>query len=658
MKMAKQHQWLDAVKRLTLDVQSLSSRPSQGWERPMISLLSHLITEKGPAEALRTVKSYNTYLQMYALKQKPANLSFHKVDKEGFPKVLKPWKVLIKGNQQDVRFCLSLWRLNEVHELKPKLDLGTVVGEPVEDTKIFNRFSEWLPKWKGLTKLPSKLKRSEIVMSNKAGPNGPATASAINDLHALRADEELNEGVGRLLQLTLPDMPFRQYRAKGNSLVHSKIVALSDKYGKTRIVAIGDFWSNTALSGIHRSFMLGLSRIVTDCTYNQSSTPKLIKALGEDLYSSDLTAFTDRFPRKWQMAVIAAKYGTEVANLWNTVIAERTFSTTSGTVKYATGNPMGLLSSWPVSTFTHHAFIEWCASEAGESNYQNYLMLGDDNICSSSAVSAIYKKHMQSIGVSISHSKSTSSEQGYAEFAKRLFTPEGEITGVPATLLKEVRKQPEQLIELVKIMRERGYKDNEILTGVQALTARWKNNHAISLVLSAPSTVSGCAPLKGVTLGNTHGLDPWSDGVSPLEACLARARQDKFWTEVAKIGEYALDGAYPVPNRGKLIDICEDHPMLTVISDKLTQNYMEAEDEYSVYRQWMDGNGYELAQVPNVDVYRYKNRGHKVTKAKYDIIRTTFRYFKEGIPEDHQERPIISNVELFILGFPKWDLST
>jgi hypothetical protein len=390
----------------------------------------------------------------------------------------------------------------------------------------------------------------------------------------------------------------------------------------------------------------------TDCTYRQSSVPKLIKGLGPDLHSTDLTAFTDRFPRKWQTAVIAAKYGSEVANLWEKVIAGRSFETSSGQVAYATGNPMGFLSSWPVSTFTHHAFMEWCAQKANKPKFRGYLMLGDDNICNSYEVSTTYQKCMTDIGVSISLSKSTQSKDGYAEFAKRLFTPQGEITGIPASILKDVRRQPEQLIELVRILRERGYEDVDILPGIQALTSKWRSRFVVSLVLCAPESVSGCSPLKGITPDSNPWIDPWSDGVAPIEECLAEARRTRFWAEVDKVAEYAQKGAYPVPSRGQRMDISEDHPMLASIGDKLMSTYLASEDEYSVYHRWMSGEDYDLAIVPNVDIYRYKNRGHRVTKAKYDIIKTTLKYFKEGLPDVTPERPMISNFELFQLGFP------
>lgn len=126
---------------------------------------------------------------------------------------------------------------------------------------------------------------------------------------------------------------------------------MSDKFGKTRTIAIGDSFSQTALSGLHDTFMKGLSKMRTDCTYRQSEIPKLISQLGDSLYSSDLTAFTDRFPRKWQIAVISARYGNEIAQLWEQVIADRVFTSCQGEIKYVVGNPMGLLSSWPISTF-------------------------------------------------------------------------------------------------------------------------------------------------------------------------------------------------------------------------------------------------------------------------------------------------------------------
>jgi len=50
-----------------------------------------------------------------------------------------------------------------------------------------------------------KLGTSQLVMSNKAGPNGPATISALKDLRALRQnDPKLLENINALMGLTTP----------------------------------------------------------------------------------------------------------------------------------------------------------------------------------------------------------------------------------------------------------------------------------------------------------------------------------------------------------------------------------------------------------------------------------------------------------------------
>lgn len=77
-------------------------------------------------------------------------------------------------------------------------------------------------------------------MSNAAGPNGPATLSCQRDLSALRADGPLYQDVKTLLGEGNLNYSIDDYEVEPGTWKHSKIVALSDKTGKTRIIAIGD----------------------------------------------------------------------------------------------------------------------------------------------------------------------------------------------------------------------------------------------------------------------------------------------------------------------------------------------------------------------------------------------------------------------------------
>lgn len=104
-----------------------------------------------------------------------------------------------------------------------------------------------------------------------------------------------------------------------------------------------------------------LRTLPSDVTFRQEKVPELIQGLGTSLYSADMTAFTDVFPIELEKALVEATYGADIAESWKQVIQDRDFTHPKGDVKYVSGNPMGLLSSWPVSTATHHAVKQFCA---------------------------------------------------------------------------------------------------------------------------------------------------------------------------------------------------------------------------------------------------------------------------------------------------------
>lgn len=82
----------------------------------------------------------------------------------------------------------------------------------------------------------------------------------------------------------------------GKNVRLGKISYFSDKEGKTRVVAMIDYWSQTVLKPYH-SFLMGcLSRISTDCTTDQSRFTKHLPNFPGPFYSLDLTASTDRMP--------------------------------------------------------------------------------------------------------------------------------------------------------------------------------------------------------------------------------------------------------------------------------------------------------------------------------------------------------------------------
>jgi len=109
----------------------------------------------------------------------------------------------------------------------------------------------------------------------------------------------------------------------------------------------------------------------------------------------------------------------------------------------------------------------------------------------------MYIKTITDLGVSISTSKCTVSELGYAEFAKRLFTPEGEVTGLPVHLLNGLKSNPEQVLELVRICRSRGYEDSVLGPALEVLLSKGYISapKMVADILSLPEILSGAPPL-------------------------------------------------------------------------------------------------------------------------------------------------------------------
>jgi len=89
-----------------------------------------------------------------------------------------------------------------------------------------------------------------------------------------------------------------------------------DKETKSRVFAILDYWSQSALRTLHKSLYKQLSRLPGDCTFNQTRlTSVFAKDLGRPskFYSFDLSAATDRFPLEIQERLLSLLTNREVA---------------------------------------------------------------------------------------------------------------------------------------------------------------------------------------------------------------------------------------------------------------------------------------------------------------------------------------------------------
>jgi len=142
-------------------------------------------------------------------------------------------------------------------------------------------------------------------------------------------------------------------------------------------------------------------------------------------------------------------FGEEVSHhLLNVLVKERSFKVTiqkeTKSVKYGAGQPMGLNSSWAIFTVTHHCILRYCEYVNGVAQGTTYFVLGDDTIIFNEKVANTYQKFIKEVGVEISLKKSYIPEKNSpfcGEFAKRLFTHEGEISPLPYRLFSQIKSK-------------------------------------------------------------------------------------------------------------------------------------------------------------------------------------------------------------------------
>jgi hypothetical protein len=123
-----------------------------------------------------------------------------------------------------------------------------------------------------------------------------------------------------------------------------KLAVFPDKEGKTRIIGILDYFSQNALAPLHDFLMEIIKRIPQDCTYDHNKFLALSKSW--DWYGcADLSAATDRWPIEAISEMLLGILPEHYVNAWKSIMSKYPFHYKGLELTYATGNPMGALSS-------------------------------------------------------------------------------------------------------------------------------------------------------------------------------------------------------------------------------------------------------------------------------------------------------------------------
>lgn len=407
------------------------------------------IKTRGVPDTCDRIKAIRLHVTKYILGnvlREPAHPSIF-INKAGIPTCVAYFKPIIDSGIWGQRFVLTLLRVSRILDFKKPIDLSSVTNPPkgkvteelrylIKAVMEMNQMSLPRPKW------------DKYHASSKSGPNTIATSGSVIDLayipESLKKDLEILGGKKLIENMdTLSNGICKTkwqdiFGLKDKSLIR-KLSIVPDKEGKQRIIAIVDYWTQTALKPLHDRLFGLCKSLPQDMIQDQLSSLKKLPTTGP-YHSIDLKNATDRIPVEIQEHILSILISKEYAEAWKRVMVDHEFYVPweNRCVKYATGQPMGAYSSWAMLNLFHHLFIQACALKIGKPFFKDYVVLGDDVVIACDTVAKEYFTQMETLGVEISFNKSYTSNRGY-EFAKRVYLCGEEISGFPAESFNTIR---------------------------------------------------------------------------------------------------------------------------------------------------------------------------------------------------------------------------
>lgn len=154
-------------------------------------------------------------------------------------------------------------------------------------------------------------------MSTKSGPNGQALSTSLVDLVNLpdKLLQSLYSFGGETFTLKIQTLlkGIKHDILRGPTFFPKqgkeirKLTYFPDREDKVRVVAIFDYFSQSALKPFHSYLYRVLKKIPQDCTFDQGAFKEKMK--DRDIYYSvDISAFTDRFPIQVISSILKAKF--------------------------------------------------------------------------------------------------------------------------------------------------------------------------------------------------------------------------------------------------------------------------------------------------------------------------------------------------------------
>lgn len=453
-----------------------SARPIKEYHN-LINKLEVILISRGELFFINYIKELRLALMKY-LAGTPLKTNYIKLRSDNVPLILAPFikknishRTIPRGILQLLMTILFMTRalnLGKIPDYSPLITPAS--GSTVLDENFIQSF------WKELGYRPHKvipkwLRFTKYHFTTKSGPNGHALFASVTELfnlpetliHSIKVvgGQEISERIDTIFN-GIKLIP--TWLLPPSKHLFRKLEAFPDKELKMRIIAVGDYWSQTVLKPLHHYLFRVLKKIPQDCTFDQGKSKLLLlnKLDNHSYHSIDLTAATDRMPIDLIIQVLSGILPQDYLSSWKDIMVGYPFRNQEGKmISYAVGNPMGFYSSWSSFTVVHHYLVyHSCQINGIKWNDCIYCILGDDIVICHDQVAATYKGLLIHLGMEVSELKTHTSPHFY-EFAKRYSFYGDEISPFPISALRETSKRSYLLVDLLLDLEERGYLSKE-----------------------------------------------------------------------------------------------------------------------------------------------------------------------------------------------------
>lgn len=487
--------------------------------------LEGILQTRGKEECIRIAKAMRLFIFRIVADEFEGHKLEEILVTTDLPKLYKGILSNIQDDHRDldfIRILLTVFYTTRYLNVSPKVQLSTIEesykGTEDISSSTFERFidskarSFWRIILRKRTWEPKPFNALEFKayhLTTKAGPNGHALWKSLDDFNILPDSLKESLGIvggpkfrthlktlGSFLDKVQPIFDKvneeiitkrndqakelkKKFKNKGRRKLSSflrslrvpksdtkyvrKITGLPDQEGKTRTVAIFDYFSQTVLRPLHNYLFSILKKLPQDCTFHQGSFTEKLKTTGFSA-STDLSAFTDRFPIVFNHSLIRTRFGRSYADAWKDIMVGYPFSLKKvrDNILYSVGNPMGAYSSWNSTALAHHFLIYLACEDLGiDFLSSNYVLLGDDLVIQDESLNNKYLELLGLYGISYSKEKSHINHNGVLEFAKRFVVRGKEITPFPINALYVSKRKPLLILNTLLEEMRKGWFQNQ-----------------------------------------------------------------------------------------------------------------------------------------------------------------------------------------------------